>query len=57
MHSPVGLEALGGADFDLALCGHTHGGQISLPGGRPILLPPALNRRYHAGRLTCRPCR
>ena len=58
MHSPIGLEALGGADFDLAVCGHTHGGQIGLPGGRPILLPPGrLNRRYHAGRFDLPPAK
>lgn len=37
VHSPelAGVAADNG--FDLYLCGHTHGGQISLPGGRPIL--------------------
>jgi predicted MPP superfamily phosphohydrolase len=51
MHSPQGLEALDGHSFDLALCGHTHGGQIALPSGTPVLVPPGhLNRRYLAGR-------
>ncbi len=51
MHSPQGLEALDDHAFDLALCGHTHGGQIALPSGAPVLVPPGhLNRRYHAGR-------
>ena len=51
MHGPSGLLAADGAPFALALCGHTHGGQIALPGGRPILLPPGpLSRRYPAGR-------
>lgn len=31
MHSPDALDAIGERDFDLALCGHTHGGQIALP--------------------------
>ena len=37
IHSPelAGVAAENG--FSLYLCGHTHGGQICLPGGRPIL--------------------
>jgi predicted MPP superfamily phosphohydrolase len=51
MHAPSGILDIGEHRFDLALCGHTHGGQIALPGGRPILLPNgALSRRYHRGR-------
>ncbi|MGH7616841.1 MAG: metallophosphoesterase [Gemmatimonadaceae bacterium] len=51
MHSPEGLEAIGDRHFDLALCGHTHGGQIALPWGTPILMPGGpLNRRYSRGR-------
>lgn len=51
MHSPEGLTHIGQRDFGLALCGHTHGGQVVLPSGRPIHVPPgALNRRYHSGR-------
>jgi uncharacterized protein len=51
MHSPSGLLDLGSERFDLALCGHTHGGQIALPGGTAILLPRGpLSRRYARGR-------
>ncbi len=51
MHGPSGLLAADGIPFALALCGHTHGGQIALPGGKPLLLPPgALCRRYPGGR-------
>jgi predicted MPP superfamily phosphohydrolase len=51
MHAPSGLLDIGAHRFDLALCGHTHGGQVALPGGRPILLPGgALSRRYSRGR-------
>lgn len=51
MHSPEGVAHIAGAPFDLALCGHTHGGQICLPSGRPLWLPAGrLNRRYPAGR-------
>jgi predicted MPP superfamily phosphohydrolase len=51
MHSPSGLLDLAGERFDLALCGHTHGGQLALPGGTPIVLPHGhLCRRYARGR-------
>ncbi len=51
MHAPSGLLDLGQARFDLALCGHTHGGQVALPGGVPILVPHGpLSRRYARGR-------
>lgn len=36
MHSPEGLGVLTGHRCELILCGHTHGGQIALPGGRAI---------------------
>ncbi|MFO7167612.1 MAG: metallophosphoesterase family protein [Chloroflexota bacterium] len=50
MHSPDGLAAIGNRAFDLALCGHTHGGQICLPGGRVVHVPPGMyTRRYAAG--------
>jgi predicted MPP superfamily phosphohydrolase len=51
MHAPSGLLDLGGRGFDVALCGHTHGGQIALPGGRPVVVPHGeLSRRYLSGR-------
>jgi transposase-like protein len=37
------------ADFALMLSGHTHGGQICLPGGIPILLEADLPRAFGAG--------
>jgi len=50
MHSPEALRAIGDRAFDLALCGHTHGGQIALPGGTPIVMSGGdLNRRYASG--------
>jgi uncharacterized protein len=50
MHSPECLEAIGERHFDLAVCGHTHGGQVALPWGAPILMPGGpLNRRYSRG--------
>jgi predicted MPP superfamily phosphohydrolase len=51
MHSPSNLLDLGRRRFDLALCGHTHGGQIALPGGIPLVVPKGpLSRRYCRGR-------
>ena len=51
MHSPDHAPHLPREQrFDLALCGHTHGGQISLPSGRPIAMVSATSRRYPFGR-------
>jgi len=53
MHSPEALRAIGDRAFDLALCGHTHGGQIALPWGTPIVMSGGdLNRRYASGLFT-----
>jgi len=50
MHSPEGLTAIGDRPFDIAFCGHTHGGQVALPWGKPLLVPGGrLNRRYCNG--------
>lgn len=37
------------AGFDLMLCGHTHGGQIALPGGIPIMCNARAPRRMCSG--------
>ena len=50
MHSPDGLLHAGAHSFDLALCGHTHGGHIALPFGVPIIVPGPLGRRHAHGR-------
>jgi uncharacterized protein len=54
-HTPEVYRHAAHAGFDLMLCGHTHGGQICLPGGVPVLTdadsPRALARgvwRYHS---------
>jgi uncharacterized protein len=39
MHSPLGLDQLRPGSFHVAFCGHTHGGQVATPSGRPIVLP------------------
>jgi predicted MPP superfamily phosphohydrolase len=38
-HAPDGFPHARGRGVALYLCGHTHGGQVALPGGRPVLLP------------------
>jgi predicted MPP superfamily phosphohydrolase len=51
MHEPSGLLDAHPHEFELALCGHTHGGQIALPGQVPLLAGHGrLSRRYVAGR-------
>lgn len=50
MHAPDGLIALEDRHYDLAVCGHTHGGQIAMPGGSMPYLPYGkLSRKYPAG--------
>jgi predicted MPP superfamily phosphohydrolase len=50
MHSPEGMRFIHTHRFDFALCGHTHGGQICWPNGKPVWLPHgALNRQYVCG--------
>lgn len=45
MHSPLGLKHMSGHPFDIAFCGHTHGGQVALPNGQPIILPSGSGER------------
>jgi predicted MPP superfamily phosphohydrolase len=48
-HSPDGLPFLRGRGVSLLLTGHTHGGQIALPGPRPIIVPGPLGKRWPFG--------
>lgn len=49
-HSPDGLEHVAGRGAALLVAGHTHGGQIALPGHVPIVVPAGrLARRYPHG--------
>lgn len=51
IHSPSGLLDAGARPFDVALAGHTHGGQIHFPGGyAPVVPRGELSRPYLAGR-------
>jgi predicted MPP superfamily phosphohydrolase len=50
MHSPAGLLLTKDERFDVALCGHTHGGHIALPGGIPIIATGPTERRHSHGR-------
>ena len=47
-HTPEIYLQAAHADFDVLLSGHTHGGQICLPGGIPITLDSVLPRRMGA---------
>ncbi len=48
-HTPEIYKQAAHAGFDLLLSGHTHGGQICLPGGIPITLDSVLPRHMGAG--------
>jgi predicted MPP superfamily phosphohydrolase len=48
-HTPEIYRQAAHADFKLLLCGHTHGGQICLPGSIPITLDSVLPRYMGSG--------
>ncbi len=51
VHAPEGLLFLNEQPFHVGFAGHTHSGQVALPGGTPILLPAGpLCRSYAYGR-------
>lgn len=49
-HSPETFDEAAAAGFHLQLSGHTHGGQICLPGGHPVVVPCRVPRQFLAGR-------
>jgi predicted MPP superfamily phosphohydrolase len=51
-HTPEIYRQAAHADFNLLLCGHTHGGQICLPGGFPVTLDSVLPRHMGSGAWT-----
>ena len=48
-HTPEAYQHAAHAEFDLLLCGHTHGGQICLPGGIPLLTEADSPREFARG--------
>lgn len=50
-HEPDVLAELTEENIDLALSGHTHGGQVCIPIRGPLVLPP-LGEKYVSGRYT-----
>jgi len=48
-HTPEIYKQAAHAGFDLLLSGHTHGGQICLPGGIPLTLDSVLPRHMGSG--------
>src|SRR5262249_52948303 len=48
-HTPEIYQQAAHAEFDVLLSGHTHGGQICLPGGIPISLDSVLPRHLGSG--------
>ena len=53
-HSPCLLREAAKRNVDYYLCGHTHGGQLCLPGGSPIITKAKCERRYSVGAWTYR---
>ena len=54
VHSPEIYELAAETGVDLYLCGHSHGGQVALPGGRAILKHLSRGRRFYKGIWTYR---
>ncbi len=48
-HSPETYKEAADLGFDLQLSGHTHGGQICLPGGKPLVLPLKIDPAFING--------
>lgn len=49
VHNPDFTEMLPEGRIDLALCGHTHGGQVRLPLAGAPLVPSCFGRKYAGG--------
>jgi len=48
-HTPEVYRQVAHAKYDVMFCGHTHGGQICLPGGTPVILDANCPRYMGAG--------
>ena len=49
VHTPSLYDVAAENKYQLYLCGHTHGGQICLPGGYPVILHLRHGRKYYRG--------
>jgi len=49
VHTPALFDIAAENDYRLYLCGHTHGGQICLPGGVPVIRHLRYGRQYYRG--------
>lgn len=49
IHSAELADAAANAGYRLYLAGHTHGGQVCLPGGSPVITHMTCHRRYARG--------
>lgn len=49
VHSPELFKEAAGLGVNLYLCGHTHGGQVCLPGGAPVICHLDKGRRFAKG--------
>jgi hypothetical protein len=54
VHSPELFDVAADLGVDLYLCGHTHAGQVCLPGGRPVIKHLSRGRRLYRGLWTHR---
>jgi hypothetical protein len=54
VHSPELFDLAAEMGVDLYLCGHTHGGQVCLPGGRAVVRHLTRGRRFYKGTWTHR---
>jgi len=52
VHNPDFTEMLPEGRIDLALCGHTHGGQVRLPFFGSPIVPSCFGQKYSAGLVT-----
>lgn len=52
VHSPALVDQASQANIDFYLTGHTHGGQVCLPGGYPIVTHSLAHKRFASGHWT-----
>ncbi len=49
IHSPELYDVAADNNYDLYLCGHTHAGQICLPGGIPVITHLSNGKKFYKG--------